>query len=178
MKKSILLIALGAFYLTGCGGDDHAGHDHEGHDHANHEGHDHSKAKTVAKTEEGSGSHGHEQGSHKTMDKAVYFIEPAHNAKVKSPFKVKFGLKGMTVKPAGTMDKDTGHHHLLINKMAISEGEVIPADEKHIHFGAGQTETDLTLEPGEYVLTMQFANGLHQSYGPNMSSAIKVIVEK
>lgn len=176
MKKSILLLALGAFTLVGCGGDDHAGHDHDGHDHAHHEGHDHGEAKKASK-EEGSGSHGHEQGSHKLMDKAVYFIEPAHNATVKSPFKVKFGLKGMEVKPAGTMDKDTGHHHLLINKMPMDEGEVIPADEKHLHFGAGQTETEVTLEPGEYILTMQFANGLHQSYGPNMSSTIKIKVE-
>lgn len=174
MKKGILLLTLGVFAFAGCGKEDHAGHDHEGHDHAHHEG----EAKTAAKKEDGSGSHGHEQGSHKQMDKAVYFIEPAHNAKVKSPFKVVFGLKGMEVKPAGTMDKDTGHHHLLINKMAMNEGEVIPADEKHLHFGAGQTETEVTLEPGEYVLTMQFANGLHQSYGPMMSSTIKVIVEK
>jgi len=161
--------------MVGCGDDDHAGHDHG--DHAGHDHGDHEKDATKEKAKDGSGSHAHE-GSHKQMDQAVFFKAPANGAKVKSPFKVVFGIKGMEVKPAGAIVENTGHHHLLINKMHMNEGEVIPADDKHIHFGKGQTEYELSLEPGEYVLTMQFANGAHQSYGPLMSSTIKVTVEK
>jgi len=164
MKIWKLLIVFATFVFVGCGKDDGAT-GHEGHDHGEH-----------AKAEEGSGSH-LQDGSHKQMDQAVYFVEPVNGAKVKSPFKVVFGIKGMEVKPAGTMAENTGHHHLLINKMAMDKGEVIPADEKHLHFGAGQTETEVKLEPGEYILTMQFANGMHQSFGPMMSSSIKVTVE-
>ena len=108
---------------------------------------------------------------------SVSFVEPADGATVTSPFKVKFAVTGMDVKPAGDMTANTGHHHLLINATPIKAGEVIPADETHIHFGKGQTETEVKLAPGTYTLSMQFANGLHQSYGPGMSKDIKITVK-
>ncbi|MES2018231.1 MAG: DUF4399 domain-containing protein [Pseudomonadota bacterium] len=108
---------------------------------------------------------------------SVYFIAPANGATVTSPFKVQFGVTGMDIKPAGDMSANTGHHHLLINAGTVKSGEVVPADETHIHFGKGQTETEVKLPPGNYVLTMQFANGLHQSYGPGMSKEIKITVK-
>ncbi|SHM21765.1 protein of unknown function [Duganella sacchari] len=108
---------------------------------------------------------------------SVWFVEPANGATVTSPFKVKFAVAGMDIKPAGDMTSNTGHHHLLVNAMPVKAGEVIPADEKHIHFGKGQTETELTLPPGSYTLTMQFANGLHQAYGPGMNKEIKITVK-
>ncbi len=108
---------------------------------------------------------------------SVSFVEPANGATVSSPFKVKFAVSGMEIKPAGDMTANTGHHHLLINAGAVKAGEVVPADETHIHFGKGQTETEVKLPPGNYVLTMQFANGLHQSYGQGMSKEIKITVK-
>ena len=108
---------------------------------------------------------------------SVSFVEPANGATVSSPFKVKFAVSGMEIKPAGDMTANTGHHHLLINATPVKAGEVVPADETHIHFGKGQTETEVKLAPGTYILSMQFANGLHQSYGPGMSKSIKVTVK-
>jgi len=108
---------------------------------------------------------------------SVDFTEPKNGAVVSSPFKVKFAVTGMEVKPAGTMDSNTGHHHLLINGDSMKVGESIPFDEKHLHFGKGQTETEVTLPPGTYKLTMQFANGAHQSYGPGLSKTITVTVK-
>lgn len=108
---------------------------------------------------------------------SVDFTEPKNGAVVSSPFKVKFAVTGMDVKPAGTMDSNTGHHHLLINGDSLKVGESIPFDETHLHFGKGQTETEVTLPPGTYKLTMQFANGAHQSYGPGLSKSITVTVK-
>lgn len=108
---------------------------------------------------------------------SVWFAEPANGAIVSSPFKVRFVVAGMAIKPAGDMTANTGHHHLLINATPVKGGEVIPTDDKHIHFGKGQTETELTLPPGNYTLTMQFANGLHQAYGPGMNKEIKITVK-
>ncbi|SFF93718.1 protein of unknown function [Duganella sp. CF458] len=108
---------------------------------------------------------------------SVDFTEPKNGAVVSSPFKVKFAVTGMEVKPAGTMDSNTGHHHLIINGDSMKVGESIPFDEKHLHFGKGQTETEVTLPPGTYKLTMQFANGAHQSYGPGLSKSISVTVK-
>ncbi len=108
---------------------------------------------------------------------SVDFSEPKNGAVVSSPFNVGFVVTGMKVVPAGDMTADTGHHHLLINLDSIPEGVVIPSDEQHKHFGKGQTETLVTLAPGKYKLTLQFANGLHQSYGPKMSKTIEVTVK-
>nr|WP_294864525.1 DUF4399 domain-containing protein [uncultured Pseudogulbenkiania sp.] len=106
----------------------------------------------------------------------VYFVEPADGAAVKSPFKVRFGVEGMAIAPAGDMKPGTGHHHLIIDGSSVPLNEVVATDDSHRHFGKGQTETELTLPPGEHTLTLQFANGAHQSFGPAMSSSIKVRV--
>lgn len=107
----------------------------------------------------------------------VYFIAPADGATVEGPMKVQFGVKGMTVKPAGEIVEGTGHHHLLINVEGPAKGQTIPADAQHLHFGKGQTETELKLAPGTYRLKMQFADGYHASYGPDMSATITVTVK-
>jgi hypothetical protein len=107
----------------------------------------------------------------------VYFMEPANGATVTSPFMVKFGVKGMDVKPAGDQVANVGHHHLLINLESKPKGEIIPFDDAHIHFGKGQTETMVTLKPGTYKITMQFADGYHLSYGKDMSATMTVTVK-
>ena len=109
--------------------------------------------------------------------RGVYFVAPADGATVEGPVKVQFGVKGMTVKPAGEIVEGTGHHHLLINVEGPAQGETIPADAQHLHFGKGQTETELKLAPGTYRLKMQFADGYHASYGPDMSATITVTVK-
>lgn len=108
---------------------------------------------------------------------SVSFIEPEDGAVVSSPFTVKFGVSGMEVKPAGDVTAGAGHHHLLINEDSIPAGQPIPVDDKHLHFGKGQAETSVTLPPGKYKLTMQFADGAHHSYGPELSKTINITVK-
>ena len=108
--------------------------------------------------------------------RSVAIVEPADGATVSSPFKVRFGVRGMAVAPAGDVLADSGHHHLLINLDAVPAGESVPFSERHMHFGKGQTEAEVKLPPGSYKLTAQFANGAHQSYGKAMSQTIAVVV--
>ena len=108
---------------------------------------------------------------------SVRFLEPADNATVGTTFKVRFGVAGMAVEPAGDVIADSGHNHLLIDLDSIATGESIPFTPKHMHFGKGQQEADVKLEPGTYKLTAQFANGAHQSYGKAMSQTIKITVK-
>ena len=73
----------------------------------------------------------------------VYFIAPHDGAKVHGPVTVRFGLKGMGIAPAGVKFDNTGHHHLLVDT-DISELNLdapMPATDKILHFGKGQTET-------------------------------------
>ncbi|MET3140243.1 hypothetical protein AAKU61_004632 [Undibacterium sp. GrIS 1.2] len=106
----------------------------------------------------------------------TFFEAPSDNAEVTSPFKVKFGLEGMKIAPLGDMTAKTGHHHLIIDGGAVPAGTSVPMDATHIHYGKGQTETELTLPPGKHTLTLQFGNGAHQSYGPEMSKTMTVTV--
>ena len=108
---------------------------------------------------------------------SVSLLEPANGATVGTTFKVVFGVNGMKVAPAGDIVANSGHNHLLINKAPVATGESVPFDDQHRHFGAGQTEAMITLPPGAYTLTSQFANGAHQSYGAAMSKSIKITVK-
>jgi hypothetical protein len=107
----------------------------------------------------------------------VFFVEPADGAKVPAKFTVKMGVEGMEVAPAGTIKEGTGHHHILIDRKPLASKKVVPTSATAIHFGKGQTETELTLAPGKHSLTLQFADGNHQSYGPDLSATIHVEVE-
>lgn len=107
----------------------------------------------------------------------VSFVEPADGATVSSPVSVKMAVSGMTVQPAGKLVEGTGHHHLIIDGEPVAAGTPVPADAQHLHFGKGQTETSVELPPGKHTLTLQFADGLHQSYGPAMSKTIEIDVK-
>ena len=120
---------------------------------------------------------GFAQGAEKKEMKAgVWFCEPKDGAQVTSPVKVVMGMKGMTIKPSGKVVKGTGHHHIIINGGPMRKGLVIPTDDMHPHYGKGQTEASLKLAPGDYKLTMQFADGLHRSFGKRWAATISIKV--
>jgi hypothetical protein len=96
---------------------------------------------------------------------------------VTSPFKVVMKVSGKALVPAGDPTPNSGHHHLIINDGPVEEGQVIPADSTHLHFGKAQTETELKLDKGKYKLTLQFADMNHLSFGKNWSRTITVVVD-
>ena len=110
----------------------------------------------------------------------VYFIAPQNGAKLHSPVTIKFGLKGMGIAPAGIKFDNTGHHHLLVDTdfSELKLDAPMPATDKIVHFGKGQTETTLTLAPGKHTLQLVFADYLHQSFDPPLhSKKITITVE-
>lgn len=111
----------------------------------------------------------------------AYIISPSDGEEVSSPFKVRFGLSGMGVAPAGVDYPDTGHHHLLINRASDNLDMDIPlptGDEDLLHFGGGQSETTLALEPGEYTLQMILGDQDHVPHDPPVMSAPITIMVK
>ncbi|MES2504648.1 MAG: DUF4399 domain-containing protein [Myxococcota bacterium] len=121
-------------------------------------------------------------GCNKTPKEGVYFTNLGNNVKVPATFLVKFGVSGMELKPAGQdiENQHAGHHHLLIDNTAgeIPAGEIVPMDDKNIHYGKAQTESVLELSPGKHTLTLQFGDGAHRSYGKKMAHTITVFVGK
>ena len=101
----------------------------------------------------------------------VYIISPKNGATVHNPVLVQFGLKGMGVAPAGVKFDNTGHHHLLIDTDPPADlSAPLPATDKIVHFGKGQTETTVTLKPGKHTLQLLLADMNHVPHQPPVIS--------
>ena len=108
----------------------------------------------------------------------VYFIEPKDGAEITGPVIVKMGLAGMGIAPAGVEKKDTGHHHILVDQKLQDAMGPLPVDDKHRHFGAGQTETTLTLAPGKHTLQLVLGDHNHIPHNPMVASNVITITVK
>ena len=110
----------------------------------------------------------------------VYFKNLKNGATVSSPLKVAFGVEHIKIDTAGPVVTGSGHHHLFVDaEDSLTAGMVIPKDSSHLHFGKGQVQVDsLKLTPGKHKLTLQFADGLHRSYGGKLATSINVNVKK
>lgn len=126
------------------------------------------------------------QGTPSPEGAELYFIGLEDGATVSAPVTVHFGLRGMGVAPAEIEREGTGHHHLLLNRPPLGEGEfgaeeftlAIPADDNHRHFGGGQTEVTLDLPPGEHTLQLVLGDHGHVPHDPPVvSEVITIIVE-
>lgn len=117
-------------------------------------------------------------GSPAPDDANLYIISPGHGEVVESPVTVRFGLKNMGVAPAGVEAGNTGHHHLLIDTDVPPLDKPVPADDNHVHFGGGQTETTIELEPGQHTLQLLLGDYLHIPHNPPVKSErITITVE-
>jgi hypothetical protein len=84
---------------------------------------------------------------------------------------VQFGLKGMGIAPAGVKIDNTGHHHLLIDTDAPADlNAPLPASDKVVHFGKGQTETTVKLAPGKHTLQLLLGDSGHVPHNPPVIS--------
>tara|TARA_B100000575_G_scaffold294122_1_gene308125 strand:- start:10202 stop:10627 length:426 start_codon:yes stop_codon:yes gene_type:complete len=107
----------------------------------------------------------------------VFFKNLNDGDTVVSPVVVEMGVTSMKIKPAGALEVGTGHHHIIVDGGFINYGEIIPMDETHLHYGKGDSVAQVNLSKGEHTLSLQFANGLHMSYGEQFSKTITVFVK-
>ena len=110
----------------------------------------------------------------------AYFISPKDGDVVGKTFTVHFGLKGMGVAPAGVYveGKPTGHHHLVIDADTPNLKLPFPMSDNYKHFGGGQTEAEITLEPGTHKLQMVVGDHNHVPHDPPLVSDIITVTVK
>ena len=110
---------------------------------------------------------------------AVFFVSPKGGATVGQDLKVEFGVKGIAIAPATENKPGTGHHHLLIDQKHLPPLDApIPNDATRKHYGKGQTEDTIHLEPGDHTLQLDFADAAHMQFNPPIvSKKIKVHVK-
>ena len=94
----------------------------------------------------------------------AYFTNLQNGASIETPYKATFGLAGgwglapISAPAAGK----SGHHHLLVNRdLPLDFKQALPFNDQYIHFGKGQMETVLMLEPGTYTLRLLLADDKH-----------------
>ena len=110
-------------------------------------------------------------------DAEVYFANLRDGQYAPPHMIVRFGLLNMGVAPAGVDKPNTGHHHLIVDAPPPSPDRPIPNDFNHLHFGAGQTQGELTLTPGRHSLQLVLGDEDHVLHDPPvMSKPITVIV--
>lgn len=109
----------------------------------------------------------------------AYIVSPKDGATVTSPVTVVFGLEGMGVAPAGVNMPNTGHHHLIIDSPLPALDQPIPKDDKHLHFGGGQTQVTIELAPGKHTLQLLLGDMNHKPHVPPVfSKKITITVKK
>jgi hypothetical protein len=73
--------------------------------------------------------------------------------------------------PRGRDFQNSGHHHLLIDvNEPLDVNEPIPQDKNHLHFGAGQTEARIELQPGKHTLQLVLGDAKHYPFNPPLVS--------
>src|SRR5579862_4943036 len=108
----------------------------------------------------------------------VFFKNLKDGETVKSPLKVEFGVEGIALDTAGAIKPASGHHHLLIDAGdSLAAGTIVPKDSTHLHFGKAQSSAEVKLTPGKHTLTLQYADGIHRSYGAKLAATVKVKVQ-
>jgi Domain of unknown function (DUF4399) len=102
----------------------------------------------------------------------VAILSPADGATVSSPVKVMLDVQGIALAPAGDPTPATGHHHLLVDVALPADQDLpLPKDDKHVHLGKAQTETEIALTPGTHTLQALLADGNHVPHLPPIVSA-------
>jgi hypothetical protein len=100
----------------------------------------------------------------------VYFVDIKDGDSVPTKVRIHFGLKNMGVAPAGSDRPNSGHHHLIVDSDLPPLNQPIPNDPRHLHFGAGQTEAEITLSPGPHTLQLLFGDKDHIPHTPPVMS--------
>ena len=129
-------------------------------------------------------------------DIELFFKSPQDGLIIENQkFKVEFGTKNINICPACVIFEQTnnclvsGHHHLIINDaydVRNFENQPIPYDTNILHFGGGQKEAELTLQPGKYSLQLVIGNYQHmpisrtgsgKKYNPIVSKIINIEIK-
>jgi hypothetical protein len=111
--------------------------------------------------------------------KKVYFGNLEDGSNVESPFKVSMKAENLIVEPATLgVTEGHGHFHIIVDAQLASPSAPMVKDEKHIHYGNGESEAVVDLPVGQHTLILQFAKGDHVPYDPPLYQQIQINVIK
>jgi Domain of unknown function (DUF4399) len=104
----------------------------------------------------------------------VAFTSLVDGASVAGGVELAMTADGVTIEEAGEVHGGAGHFHVVADAGCIPEGESIVRDADHVHFGGGQTDGVIYLEPGTHELCLQVGDGVHLALDITYQATVEV----
>jgi hypothetical protein len=100
------------------------------------------------------------------------FLSPAPGAVVTSPVKLRMAVSGLRLEGAGIVTPGTGHFHVFVNQQLPTTSGPLTLRPGMFEFGAGETDGELELPPGEHRLQILMGDGNHVPHDPPVVSDV------
>ena len=104
------------------------------------------------------------------------FTSPDQGTSLAGGVPIAMSASGVRIEEAGEVHDGAGHFHVIADAGCTPKGEVITKDADHLHFGKGQTEGVIYLEPGKHQLCLEVGDGVHEALGVADTRTIDVAV--
>src|SRR5215207_9603902 len=78
----------------------------------------------------------------------VSFMQPADYTTVAGGLHLEVRAQGVTIEEAGKVHHNAGHFHVIADDGCVAPGPALTHVADHVHFGGGQTEGTIYVEPG------------------------------
>jgi hypothetical protein len=105
------------------------------------------------------------------------FDTPADGDRVAGGVALTMRAEGVTIEAAGEARDGAGHFHVIADDGCTDPGVAIGRDADHVHFGKGQREGVIYLEPGPHELCLQVGDGTHIATDVTDTVSIEVGIE-
>ena len=107
----------------------------------------------------------------------VSFAAPGDGDHVAGRVALTMAAEGITIEPAGDVHEGAGHFHVIADRGCLDAGASIVKDNDHVHFGGGQTDGFIYLEPGVHELCLQIGDGVHLAQDVTASVSVDVGID-
>jgi hypothetical protein len=105
---------------------------------------------------------------------SVALESPVEGTSVAGGVELEMTAGGITIEAAGEVHDGAGHFHVIADAGCLAAGESIVRDADHVHFGRGQDEGVIYLEPGTHELCLQVGDGIHTALDITDQVAVEV----
>ncbi len=89
------------------------------------------------------------------------FSAPTNGASIAGGVALTMAAEGIAIEEAGKVHDNAGHFHVIADTGCLTAGTAVPRDADHVHFGKGQSDGTIYLEPGSHELCLQVGDGVH-----------------
>jgi hypothetical protein len=115
-------------------------------------------------------------GDDQTDIARVSFTQPADDTTVAGGLHLEMRADGITIEEAGEVHNNAGQFHVVADDGCVAPGETVTRDADHVHFGGGQAEGTIYLEPGTHELCLQAGDGAHIALDATDTVSITVAI--